>query len=150
MPALASPHQRPVTGPPEAAAAKYRRWNQKATLTRPISAGTSTSGPMTAAKAAPELMPKTATATAMASSKLLLAAVKERVALFAIVGAQSLAHAERRPGTSPRSRSAAERRSAGRPAGSRTMYSPLRVNMTTMVKSRAISVMGEIRGMNFF
>ena len=42
--------------------------------------GTSTSGPMTAAKASPELMPKTATATAMASSKLLLAAVNERVA----------------------------------------------------------------------
>ncbi len=38
---------------------------------------------MTAAKAAPWLIPNTATATAMASSKLLLAAVKERVAVFA-------------------------------------------------------------------
>ena len=37
---------------------------------------------MTAANAAPELMPKTATATAMASSKLLLAAVNDSVALF--------------------------------------------------------------------
>jgi len=37
---------------------------------------------MTAAKAAPELSPKTATATAMASSKLLLAAVNESVAVF--------------------------------------------------------------------
>ena len=37
---------------------------------------------MTAAKAAPELMLKTATATAMASSKLLLAAVKASVAVF--------------------------------------------------------------------
>lgn len=37
--------------------------------------GTSTSGPITAAKAAPELMPNTAMATAIASSKLLLAAV---------------------------------------------------------------------------
>jgi hypothetical protein len=36
---------------------------------------------MTAAKAAPELIPNTATATAMANSKLLLAAVKESVAL---------------------------------------------------------------------
>ena len=44
--------------------------------------GTSTKGPMTAAKAAPELMPKTATATAMANSKLLLAAVKESVAVL--------------------------------------------------------------------
>jgi len=35
---------------------------------------------MTAANACPELMPKTATATAMASSKLFDAAVKERVA----------------------------------------------------------------------
>ena len=37
---------------------------------------------MTAVKASPELMPKTATATAMASSKLLLAAVKDRVAVL--------------------------------------------------------------------
>ena len=42
--------------------------------------GTSMRGPMTAAKASPEFMPKTATATAMASSKLLLAAVKDSVA----------------------------------------------------------------------
>jgi hypothetical protein len=48
----------------------------------PVRDGTSTSGPMTAAKAAPELMPKTATATAMASSKLLLAAVKLIVAVL--------------------------------------------------------------------
>ena len=33
-------------------------------------------------KSRPELMPKTATATAMASSKLLLAAVKDRVAVL--------------------------------------------------------------------
>ena len=37
------------------------------------------SGPMTAANAAPELIPNTAIATAMASSKLLLAAVKAKV-----------------------------------------------------------------------
>ena len=52
------------------------------TCTSRISAGTSTSGPITAAKAAPEFSPKTATATAMASSKLLLAAVNESVAVF--------------------------------------------------------------------
>jgi len=39
------------------ATAKYRRWKNSATLTRPIITGTSTSGPMTAANAAPELMP---------------------------------------------------------------------------------------------
>ena len=30
-----------------------------------------------------------------------------------------------------------------------TIYSPLRLNMTTMVKSRAIRVIGLILGMNF-
>ena len=45
-------------------------------------AATSTSGPMTAVKATPELRPNTATATAMASSKLLPAAVKATVAVF--------------------------------------------------------------------
>jgi hypothetical protein len=57
--------------------------NRKATCTRAISMGTSTRGPITAANATPELIPKTATATAMASSKLLLAAVKDSVAVFA-------------------------------------------------------------------
>ena len=55
----------------------------KATFTSPINTGTSTKGPITAAKAAPELIPKTDIATAIASSKLLLAAVKERVAVLA-------------------------------------------------------------------
>ena len=41
-----------------------------------MSAGTSTNGPMTPAKAWPEFSPKTPIATAMASSKLLPAAVK--------------------------------------------------------------------------
>jgi hypothetical protein len=50
--------------------------NQKATFTSIISTGTSTRGPMTAAKATPESIPNTATATAMASSKLFDAAVK--------------------------------------------------------------------------
>ena len=49
---------------------KYR-----ATFTNPISTGASTSGPMTAANATPEFIPNTATDTAIASSKLLLAAV---------------------------------------------------------------------------
>ncbi len=62
--------------------AKYFLFNANATLTSPIITGTSTSGPITAAKAAPLLMPKTATATAIASSKLLLAAVKESVVVL--------------------------------------------------------------------
>ena len=44
--------------------------------------GTSINGPITAAKASPELIPKTAIATAIANSKLLLAAVKESVVDF--------------------------------------------------------------------
>ena len=44
-------------------------------------AGTSTKGPITPVKAWPELMPHTAMATAMASSKLLPAAVKEMLVL---------------------------------------------------------------------
>ena len=50
------------------------------TFTREIRTGTSTNGPMTAAKAAPWWIPKVEIATAIASSKLLEAAVKDRVA----------------------------------------------------------------------
>ena len=50
------------------------------TSTNPIMTGTSTSGPITAANAAPLSMPKVATATAIASSKLFDAAVNESVA----------------------------------------------------------------------
>ncbi len=57
---------------------KYFLLNQRATLTILISTGTSTNGPITAANACPESIPKTATATAIASSKLLEAAVKLR------------------------------------------------------------------------
>ena len=58
---------------------KYRFLNHKATETNPTIIGTSTSGPITAANAAPELIPNTPIATAIANSKLLLAAVKDRV-----------------------------------------------------------------------
>jgi hypothetical protein len=44
-----------------------------ATLTREIITGTSTSGPITAVNASREFIPNTAIATAIASSKLLLA-----------------------------------------------------------------------------
>jgi len=50
---------------------------------------------MTAAKAAPEWIPKTATATAIANSKLLLAAVKESVAVFEVVRSELMSHPER-------------------------------------------------------
>jgi hypothetical protein len=58
---------------------KYFLLNQRATFTRLIRTGTSINGPITAAKAWPELIPKTATATAIASSKLFDAAVKLNV-----------------------------------------------------------------------
>lgn len=48
----------------------------KATLTKAINAGTSTNGPITPANAWPLLILNTPMATAMASSKLLPAAVK--------------------------------------------------------------------------
>ena len=47
-----------------------------------MSTGTSTSGPITVANASPEFSPKTAMLTAIASSKLLLAAVKLSVAVL--------------------------------------------------------------------
>jgi hypothetical protein len=52
-------------------------WAQRETSTSPIITGTSISGPMTAANAAPLSIPKVATATAIASSKLLEAAVND-------------------------------------------------------------------------
>ena len=55
---------------------------ENATLTNAIITGTSTSGPMTAASAAPESMPNTETATAIANSKLFEAAVNASVAVF--------------------------------------------------------------------
>src|ERR1700690_589536 len=52
-----------------------RARHRKATVTSPISAGTSTRGPITAANAAPDAIPNTPMATAIASSKLLPGAV---------------------------------------------------------------------------
>ena len=59
---------------------KYFRRVLRATSTNPIITGTSISGPITAAKAAPLSIPKVATATAIASSKLFDAAVNDSVA----------------------------------------------------------------------
>jgi hypothetical protein len=54
---------------------KYFFLNHKATFTRIINTGTLTSGPITVANAAGELIPKTVIATAIANSKSLLPAV---------------------------------------------------------------------------
>src|SRR5690606_23709346 len=54
----------------------HRPPSLNATCTSRISTGTSTSGPITAAKATGDASPKEAIATAIASSKLLPAAVK--------------------------------------------------------------------------
>ena len=56
---------------------KYFFFNQNATFTKIINAGTSTKGPITPAKACPLLIPNTPIETAMANSKLLPAAVKD-------------------------------------------------------------------------
>jgi hypothetical protein len=64
---------------------KYFFLNKKATLTKPIITGNSTSVPMTAAKASPELIPKIAIASAIANSKLLLAAVNDKVVAYSYV-----------------------------------------------------------------
>ena len=61
-----------------AVSGNQRRPIHSATDTSRISTGTSTNGPMTAAKATGEVRPKAAMATAMASSKLFEAAVKAR------------------------------------------------------------------------
>ena len=61
---------------------QYLRPSHSATFTRPISTGTSTSGPMTAANACAGVDAEDGDATAMASSKLLLAAVKVSVAVL--------------------------------------------------------------------
>ncbi len=53
--------------------------NHRATFIRLIKTDTSSRCPMTDAKVCPELIPKTATAPAIASTKLLDAAVKLRV-----------------------------------------------------------------------
>src|SRR3546814_8777142 len=57
-------------------AGNQRRPNQKATLTSRMRTGTSTSGPITAAKATGEARPKSAMATAIEGSNLLPAAVQ--------------------------------------------------------------------------
>ncbi len=62
--------------------AKYLFPQCNDTFTSPIITGTSIKGPITAVKASFDSIPNTATATAIASSKLLLAAVNESVAVF--------------------------------------------------------------------
>ena len=64
------------------ASVKYFFLKNKATLTSKIKTGTSTRGPITAANDSPEFIPNTATETAIANSKLLLAAVNESVVVF--------------------------------------------------------------------
>lgn len=51
---------------------KYILWNNKATFTRLISTGTSINGSITAANAAPDPIPKTAIATAIAAQNCCL------------------------------------------------------------------------------
>ena len=105
-------------------------------MTSPIRTGTSTSGPITAANAAPCAMPNVATATAMASSKLFEAAVKESVAVWPYEGSDLPAHEEGheehehevdRGGIAIRTTS----------SGTCTIVSPLSENITTIVNRSA-------------
>lgn len=61
---------------------KNRFLNQKATFTKLMRIGTSRSGPITVAKACLESIPKMAIATAIASSKSLLAAVNDTAVVY--------------------------------------------------------------------
>src|SRR3546814_18418704 len=60
-------------------AGNQRRTSQKATLTNRISTGTSTSGPMTAAKATGDASPKAAISTGIVGSKYVLRSEEGRV-----------------------------------------------------------------------
>ena len=64
---------------------KYFLPQYNATFTNPIITGTSISGPITAVNASFDSIPNTATATAIASSKLLLAAVNAKCCSFVII-----------------------------------------------------------------
>lgn len=112
-----------------------------------MSTGTSIRGPITAANASWEAMPKTPTATAMASSKLLLAAVKEKSSCILVVHTQLVGHEE----ADEKHQQEINNQRHGHPhhiQGKLHNVVSLQENMTTMVKSRATRVMGEILGMN--
>src|SRR5574344_515044 len=116
-------------------------------FTSKINTGTSINGPITAAKASPELIPKTAIDTAMANSKLLPVAVKAIDADLSYdtpirfvnqndVKNMNAKYIIKGIATSTTS------------IGSFMMYSPLYENITIIVKSSAISVIGLIFGTN--
>src|SRR5664279_482751 len=127
--------------------AKYRRCNHSETCTRPISVGTSTSGPMIAANAASLWIPKVPIATASASSKLFDAAVNERVALCSYVAPLRLLMANDTANMIAKytNNGAAIRNTS---SGRLTIASPLSENITMIVNSSATSVIGPIRGTN--
>lgn len=133
---------KPVYAVQESFVLKY--W---ATFTSPIITGTSTKGPITAENASPEFIPNTAIATAIASSKLLLAAVKDNVAVCPYVApALLLTKNENRNIITKYIISGIAINKTSN--GNLIMYSPLSENITIMVNNRAISVIGLILGIN--
>ena len=117
----------------------------RATLTSAIITGTSMRGPITAAKATAEPMPKTAIATAIASSKLLLAAVNASVVVTAppAPARRPIQKLSRNMITKYSANGRAMRSTS---SGMVRMSPPLRLNITTIVNRRATNVMGPMAG----
>ena len=109
-------------------------------------AGTSISGPTTAASASPEPMPKVATATAIASSKLLPAAVNDREAVASYVNPSRRDSQNASPNMMAKyTRSGSAIRSTSN--GSSRMRCPCIANISTMVYNSPSSAVGPNFGM---
>ncbi len=113
---------------------KHLRRSPSDRWTRATSAGTSMRGPITPARACPDVTPQTPMRTAMASSKLLPPAVKARVAVY------GQPRCDRAPATNATPHMIAKWTSIGiamltTASGSDVIASPWRTNITTIVNS---------------
>ena len=128
---------------------QYLRPNHSATLTRPISTGTSTSGPMTAAKASPEFEAEHGDRDGDGEFEVVARRREGEGRGLGVVGADAPAHPEAHQ-EHDHEVDEQRHRDQQTSSGSCTIRSPLRLNITTIVNSRAISVSGLMRGMNCF
>ena len=114
-------------------------------LTNKINTGTSINGPITAAKASPELMPNTEIATAIANSKLFPVAVNAIEVDLSYGTPLCLVNQneEKNIITKYNTKGIATSITSN---GSLTIYSPLYENITIIVKRSAINVTGLILG----
>ena len=110
-----------------------------------MSTGTSIRGPMTAAKASPELIPNTAIDTAIASSKLFPVAVKAIDADLSYVTPKRFVNQKEEKNMIAKynTNGIATNNTS---KGNFTMYSPLYENITKIVNRSAMSVIGLIFG----